>query len=218
MAAIVTKTFCDTNTNLGGCLRGMGTSSVEESNSDSVGRISWLRPLLLDWLTVRDHTCCPQGHWRCGLLQRLTIIQQNILAWYHVPRPHRLCDLGVWYNPMLFPASLPAAAWRSCNIVRHTLGRHGDQAPRLVSSPLDNVLVVRPTSCFGQLLRKNIALRLQHVHHLLECRGPVPEPQRVRDGAFTHLSTRSWASSSRTNSSARCASNALTRLSPCSTD
>ena len=84
MAAVVTKTFCDTTTNLGGRLRGMGTSSVEESNSDSVGRISWLRPLLLDWLTVRDHTCCPQGHWRCGLLQRLTIIQQNIPARNHV--------------------------------------------------------------------------------------------------------------------------------------
>ena len=41
---------------------------------------------------------------------------------------------------------------------------------------------------------------------------------RMRDGAFTHLSTRSWVSSSRTNSSARCASNALTRLSPCGTD
>ena len=30
----------------------------------------------------RDHTFCPQGHWRCGLcgLQRLTVIQQNIPA------------------------------------------------------------------------------------------------------------------------------------------
>ena len=38
MAAAVTGTFCDTNTNLDGRLRGMGTSSVEESDSESVAK------------------------------------------------------------------------------------------------------------------------------------------------------------------------------------
>ena len=38
MATAVTGTFCDTNNSLCGRLRGLGTSSVEESNSESVAK------------------------------------------------------------------------------------------------------------------------------------------------------------------------------------